>query len=44
MEIAQSKGFVLFVLVVLTLTVVNSINTKKFDMRASEEVFISMNK
>ncbi len=44
MEIVKSKGFVIFVLVVLALTVVNSINTKRLDMRTSENVYISMNK
>lgn len=44
MEIAKSKGFILFVIIVLALTVVNSINTKRNDMRTSNDVYISMNK
>ena len=44
MEIVKSKGFVIFVLVVLGLTVVNSINTKKYDMKTSNNVLVSMNK
>ena len=44
MEIAKSKGFILFVIIVLALTVVNSINTKRIDMKTSKDVYISMNK
>ena len=44
MEIAKSKGFILFVIIVLALTVVNSINTKRNDMKTSNDVYISMNK
>lgn len=43
MEIIKSKGFIIFVVLVLALTVVNSINTKRFDMK-TKEVYISMNK
>lgn len=44
MEIVKDKGFIIFVIIVLGFTIVNSINTKKFDMKASKEVYISMNK
>lgn len=44
MEIIKSKGLVLFVLIVLTITVVNSINTKKYDIEASKNVYVSINK
>ena len=44
MEIAKSKGFILFVIIVLALTIVNSINTKRNDMKTSNDVYISMNK
>ena len=44
MEIVKSKGLVIFILIVLALTVVNSINTKRYDMKASSNVCISMNK
>ena len=44
MEIAKSKGFILFVIIFLALTVVNSINTKRNDMKTSNDVYISMNK
>ena len=44
MEIVKSKGLVIFILIVLALTVVNSINTKKYDMKTSSNVYISMNK
>ena len=44
MEIVKSKGFVIFVLVVLGLTIVNSINTKRYDMKTSNNVLVSMNK
>lgn len=44
MEIVKSKGLVIFVLIVLALTVVNSINTKRYDMKTSNNVLVSMNK
>ena len=44
MEIVKSKGLVIFVLIVLALTVVNSINTKRYDIKTSHNVCISMNK
>ena len=44
MEIIKSKGLVIFVLIVLALTVVNSINTKRYDMKTSNNVLVSMNK
>ncbi len=44
MEIVKSKGLVIFILIVLALTVVNSINTKRYDMKTSSNVCISMNK
>ncbi len=44
MEIVKSKGLVIFVLIVLALTIVNSINTKRYDMKVSRENFVSMNK
>lgn len=45
MELVKSKGMVIFLVIVLGLTVVNSINTKKYDERnrAIEESYISMN-
>ena len=44
MEIVKSKGLIIFVLIVLALTVVNSINTKRYDMKTSNNVLVSMNK
>ena len=44
MEIVKSKGFIVFVTLVLIFTVVNSINTKKYDMKVSNNKLISMNK
>ena len=44
MEIVKSKGLVIFVLVVLAITVVNSINTKRYDMKVSRENLVSVNK
>ena len=44
MEIVKSKGLVIFVLIALIVTIVNSINTKRYDMKASSNVCISMNK
>ncbi len=44
MEIVKSKGLVIFVLMVLAITVVNSINTKRYDMKVSRENLVSVNK
>lgn len=45
MELVKSKGMVIFLVVVLGLTIVNSVNTKKYDERNKriEESYISMN-
>lgn len=45
MELIKSKGMVIFLVVVLGLTIINSINTKKYDERNKDiqESYISMN-
>ena len=45
MELVKSKGMVIFLVVVLGLTIISSINTKKYDERNKEiEIsYISMN-
>lgn len=45
MELVKSKGMVIFLVIVLGLTIISSINTKKFDERNKEieESYISMN-
>lgn len=45
MELIKSKGMVIFLVVVLVFTIINSINTKKYDERNKdiEESYISMN-
>lgn len=45
MELVKSKGMVIFLVVVLAVTIVNSINTKKYDERNKDiqESYISMN-
>lgn len=45
MELVKSKGMVIFLVVVLAFTIVNSINTKKYDERNKdiEKSYISMN-
>lgn len=45
MELVKSKGMVIFLVVVLGLTIVSSINTKKYDERNKEimDSYISMN-
>ena len=45
MELVKSKGMVIFLVVVLGLTIISSINTKKYDERNNEiqESYISMN-
>ena len=45
MELVKSKGMVIFLVVVLTITVINSVNTKKYDERNKEiqDSYISMN-
>ena len=45
MELVKSKGMVIFLVVVFSLTIVSSINTKKFDERNKEleHSYISMN-
>ena len=45
MELVKSKGMVIFLVVVFSLTIVSSINTKKFDERNKEleHSYTSMN-
>ena len=45
MELVKSKGMVIFLVVVLGLTLISSINTKKYDERSSrlQESYVSMN-
>lgn len=45
MELVKSKGMVIFLVVVLGLTMISSINTKKYDERNKdiEKSYISMN-
>ena len=45
MELVKSKGMVIFLVVVLGLTIVSSINTKKYDERneAIKESYVSVN-
>lgn len=45
MELVKSKGMVIFLVVVLVFTIVNSISTKKYDERNKdiEKSYISMN-
>jgi hypothetical protein len=45
MELVKSKGMVIFLVVVLGLTIISSINTKKYDERNEdiEKSYISMN-
>ena len=45
MELVKSKGMVIFLVVVLSITIVSSINTKKYDERNKdiEKSYISMN-
>lgn len=45
MELVKSKGMVVFLVVVLSLTVISSINTRKFDERNRriEANYISIN-
>lgn len=45
MELVKSKGMVAFLVVVLGLTMISSINTKKYDERNKDiqESYISMN-
>lgn len=45
MELVKSKGMVIFLVVVLGLTIISSINTKKYDEknREIEQSYISMN-
>ena len=45
MELVKSKGMVVFLVVVLSITIVSSINTKKYDERNKdlEKSYISMN-
>ena len=45
MELVKSKGMVVFLVVVLSITVISSINTKKYDERNKdiEKSYISMN-
>ena len=45
MELVKSKGMVIFLVIALGFTVINSINTKKYDERNREieKSYISMN-
>lgn len=45
MELVKSKGMVIFLVIVLGLTIISSINTKKYDERNKEIMnsYISMN-
>ena len=45
MELVKSKGMVIFLVVTLGLTIISSINTKKYDERNKEiqDSYISMN-
>jgi len=45
MELVKSKGMVVFLVVVLSITIISSINTKKYDERNKdiEKSYISMN-
>ena len=45
MELVKSRGLAVFLVVVFALTIVSSINTKKYDEKnnAVEEAYISMN-
>ena len=45
MELVKSKGMVVFFVVVLLITIISSINTKKYDEsnRNIEDNYISMN-
>ena len=45
MELVKSKGLVIFLVVMLSITVVSSINTRKFDERNEDikKSYISMN-
>ncbi len=45
MELVKSKGMVIFMVVVLGITIINSINTKKYNERNKdiEKSYISMN-
>ena len=45
MELVKSKGMIVFFVVVLVITIINSINTKKYDEKDKqiEESYISMN-
>ena len=45
MELVKSKGMVIFLVVVIGLTMISSINTKKYDEKVKKEnsSYISMN-
>lgn len=45
MELVKSKGMIIFVVVVLGLTIISSINTRKYDEQNKkvEDSYISMN-
>ena len=45
MDLVKSKGMVIFLVVVLSITIISSINTKKYDERNKdiESSYISMN-
>ncbi len=46
MELIKSKGMVIFLVIVLGVTIISSINTKKYDEKNEklEESYISLNK
>lgn len=45
MELIKSKGMIIFFVIVLGITIINSVNTKKYDERNKDiqESYISMN-
>ena len=45
MELIQNKGMVIFLVIVFSLTIISSINTRKYDERNKElqETYISIN-
>lgn len=46
MELVKSKGMIIFLIVVLGITIIDSVNTKKYEEKSKrvEESYISMNK
>ena len=45
MELVKSKGMIIFLVVVIGLTIISSINTKKYDEKIKKEnsSYVSMN-